>query len=104
MDVTYGQTQDTLRGVDQLRHRMHPYAIERPASIGEGPSVQAPKASGWSKLAVGLDQPGVRALLGAPERVEELAKSTRWHWESGSDKGWVEFVGEPALVREWRSR
>jgi len=104
MDATHAQTQDTLRGVDQLRQRMRPNATERPASIGEGPSVQAPQASGWSKLAVGLDEPGVRALLGAPDRIEPRPPAARWHWESGADHGWVEFAGEPPRVREWRNR
>ncbi|MGH8688405.1 MAG: hypothetical protein ACREVQ_11940 [Burkholderiales bacterium] len=104
MATALGQTADTLRGVDQLRQRMNPTVTQKPPSVGPLPSVQAPKASGWSKLAVGLERNEVQSLLGTPDRIETQGQSARWHWEHGAEQGWVEFAGEPPKVREWRSR
>jgi hypothetical protein len=98
------QSPDATRGVEQLRQRMNPSITQKPPATGQAPAVEAPSASGWSKLRVGFDEAKVTALLGAPDRVERQPQAARWHWERGAEQGWVEFAGEPLTVREWRSR
>jgi hypothetical protein len=98
------QPADTTRGMEQLRQRMSPRITEKPPAVGQAPAVETPKASGWSRMAVGLREAQVTGLLGAPDRIEQSPSTTRWHWEKGLDKGWVDFAGKPRTVVEWRSQ
>lgn len=84
---------------------MNPRITEKPPAVGRAPAVEAPMRAGWAKMAVGLGEAQVRELLGAPDRIEQQPRATtRWHWEKGMEKGWVDFAGDPRKVVEWRSR
>lgn len=98
------QPVDAAREFDAMRQRMNPRITEKPPAVGQAPAVEAPKRSGWAKLAVGLGEDQVTELLGAPDRIERRPRASRWHWEKGAEKGWVDFAGDPRKVTEWRSR
>ena len=98
------QPVDTARDIDMLRQRMNPRITEKPPAVGQAPAVKAPKRSGWAKMAVGLGEAQVTELPGAPDRIERQPQASRWHWEKGAEKGWVDFAGDPRKVVEWRSR
>jgi hypothetical protein len=97
------QPSDATRGIEQLRQRMNPSITQKPPAMGQGPAVEAPKASGWTRMAVGLGEAQVTELLGAPDRVERQPHAARWQWEQGAEKGWVDFSNESRKVIEWRT-
>lgn len=97
------QPADATRGIEQLRQHMNPRITEKPPAVGQAPAVEAPKASGWTRMAVGMEEAQVAELLGAPDRTERRAQTIRWFWAKGADQGWVDFAADTRKVLEWRS-
>jgi hypothetical protein len=80
--------------VQELKQRVEVLEGRAPVAAAQSPTPE--KCPGWDRLRISMTETEVRAVLGAPARVEATPLQTRWRYPCGTayfDADTKRFVG-----------